>query len=152
MATAHLRGTARLEYTPPGGSLVTHLLATPLRDLTPTDMRSRYEWWSEDQTTREVVTIGAGVRDLQATIRFENQPAALKTLLRHALEDDVTVTYRLAAGGTAYPVKIVSVGGDGGIEIQPDRQRSIFGEYEVRIRMRRVDGGTFDALLSGGAG
>lgn len=149
MATGHLLGSARLEYTPPGGSLVTHLLAAPLTEL------------------------GVGVRDLAGTVRYENEPAALMALLDAGLRN-VVITYRESAGGTAYPLLLVDVAGavlregyyawwspdglarhvtvvgDGPVATQllrQDRDRLGFGEYETRLHLRRVDGGDLTGLL-----
>jgi hypothetical protein len=149
MASAHLKGTARINYTPPGGGDTTHLLAVPLLEIEPVDATTRYEWWSADMRSRSVVTVGGGVYELHATIRMENQPALLKTMLRHALNSDVTLTYRTVGGGTAYPVKLVAVIGAGPGEsgVRPDRDRHGFGEWESRVHLRRVDGSTLDGLL-----
>lgn len=151
MATAALRGDARIVYTAPGaGSPTTHLLALQLMDLEPVDAIARHEWWSADMSTRSVLTVGSGVRELYGTIRCDNQPSELKTLLRHALNSDVTLTYRLTAAGTAYTCKLVAVVGakPGESGVIPDRDRYGFGEWEVRVHLRRVDGGTFDGLLT----
>lgn len=144
MATAAIRGDERFEYTPPGGALTTHLLAVPLQEVEAIDTRPRTEWWSADGTARRVVTIGTGVRELRATVRMEDQPGNLKALLRAGLHDDVTITYRRAALGTAYPCKLVTVeGGEAGVRRDREKVRT----WEARIHIRRVDGGTFDALL-----
>lgn len=139
-------GEARLEYTPVGGSLTTHLLRMELHEPEPVDEQEVHEWWSADKSTRHVVKIGAGVRDLWATIRHDDEPAKLKTLLRSALFDNVTITYRETDGGTAYPFKIVATE-QGGARLRNDRDAPlIFRHYEVRIHMRATSG-TFDALL-----
>lgn len=145
MATAHKKGTARFEYTLEG-VLTTFLLALPLRELTPVDIQPRFEWWSANESARRIVLIGNGVRDLWATIRMDDEPAALKALLRAGLHDDVVLTYRLSAGGVGYPCKLVETD-TGEAEIKPDRDRRAFAEYETRIRLRRVDGGHLDDLL-----
>ena len=146
MATAHLLRTARFTYTPPGGSPVVHLLALPLRELEVIDSRSRYDWWSEDGTSREIVTVGPSVREMVATIRMEDQPNELRAMLRAAIENDVTLNYEPTTGGTSYPVKVVRVlGGDGGVQITLDRSRR---GWEARIHIRRVDGGTLDGIIS----
>lgn len=151
MASAHRSGSARIEYTPPGASLTTHLLALPLRELEPADEHAAFEWWSADKSSRSVVAVGSGVRDLWATIRADNQPAELKALLRAGLLGNVTMTYRRSATGTAFPFLLVATS-TGGVRLERDRARAAFGEYEVRIHIRRVDGGSFDDLLTGGAG
>lgn len=150
MASAHHRGSARITYPAPGGGTITHHLAWPLRELEPADEYIVFEWWSADKTARNVVTVGSGVRELWATIRADNQPAELKALLRAGLIDNVTLSYRRSAAGAAFPFLLVATS-TGGVRLERDRARGVLGEYEVRIHMRRVDGGTFDELLKGGA-
>lgn len=150
MATRHLFGNARILWTPPGGSQETFLLGAKLIELEPMDRRARWDWWSADMTEREVVVVGSGVRDLVATIRYDDDPDGLKRMLRLALENDLTLTYHETAGGTGFPVRLVAVVGGSGadaVHIIPDRDRWRLGEYEARVHLRRTDGGTLDGLL-----
>lgn len=148
-----LIGNAGFRYTPPGGALTTHLIQAPLREIEAAGVQRRYSAWSLDRTVREVVTVGNGVDEIVATIRYEPNPAALKAMLRHGL-NDVTLTYYpdLDDPNTSYPCKLVSIEGGGAeadaVALRPDRHRYWLKEWEVRIRLRRVDGGTFDALLA----
>lgn len=145
MATQALKGDARFAYDP-GGGTITHLLALPLMDMQPVDGQPRFEWWSANQRTREIVTIGGGVSELWGTIRMDNQPNELKDMLRAAIHEDVTVTYRETAVGTAFPCKIVTTD-SGEVALTPDPDRGGYGEWQVRVLLRRVDGGTFDGVL-----
>jgi hypothetical protein len=139
-------GEARFEYTPVGGSLTTHLLRVELQDVEAMDEIGLHEWWSADKSTRFVVKVGSGVRDVWATVRYDDQPTQLKALLRSALWDNVTVTYREESGGTAYPCKVVATEG-GGAQIRPDRDAPAdFKLWEVRLHLRATTG-SFDALL-----
>lgn len=147
MATAHLIGDARFTFTPPGGSLTTHKLAIPLWRLSPVDNQPRYVFESADLTARHIVTIGTGVREIWATIRMDNEPGNLRIMLRAGLQQDVTLTYYRTESGTAYPAKLVEVEG-GEVVLTPDRDRYGMGEWEARIRLRRVDGNNFDGLLT----
>jgi hypothetical protein len=144
MATAHLRGSERLQF-----GAITHLLAIPLQDL----QFGRIDMW--------------------ATIRCDNQPAQLIALLEAGLMDE-TITYRRTAAGAAYPLKLVEVEGAvladsyhawwsadglsrsvvkvgpgpvGRRLINPDRDRAAMREWEARVHFRRVDGSTLEALL-----
>ena len=153
MATGHLKGAARFRWTPPGGSEVTHLLAAPLspvREIRPARWRSRYDWWAEDGVHREVVVVGEGVEEVTATIRMDDEPEELLDMLQAALEDDLTLTYQLSAGGAEFPVRVVEVldsqGGDVGLV--GDRGRYGGGEWEVRVRIRRTDGGSLAGMFS----
>lgn len=143
MAQVILKGDARFGFTPEGGSPTTHLLAVPLMQRTPADVVSKYVWWSEDLSTRELIAIGNGVHELTAIIRADDEPAQLKDMLREALHNGVTLTYRETAIGTAFPVVLL---GDTA-EIFPDRDLYGDGRFEVTIRMRRIDGGSLDGLL-----
>jgi hypothetical protein len=150
MATAALKGSATLAYTPPGGTLTTHLLAIPLWEVRQIDRRARYDWWAEDLDTREVVTVGDGVREILATVRFENEPGAFRSLLRDALTYDLTLVYTESTG--TYPCRLVAILGASDADetpMEPDRDRLGFGEWECRLHLRRTDGGTFDAMFLG---
>ncbi len=156
MATDALKGSARFEYTSPESSTtVTHLLAVPLLAVAPASRRQRFEFWSADETNREVVVVGDGVPEVLATIRCENDPAGLTAMLRAALEHDVELTYFMESGDSdGLPVKVVAIVGSGGDEIalEPDPDRVGFGEYMVRLQLRRTDGsGTLDRLLGPGS-
>jgi hypothetical protein len=150
MATAALTvRDATITYTPPGGAQVVHQLAIPLLQIEPVDRMERHDWWAADLDNREVVTVGAGVYEIMATVRFENEPANLKALLRTALRDDVTLFYTL--GSTIYPLRLVAVLGASGADetpLAPDRDRYGFGEWECRLHLRRTDGSTLDSLFS----
>jgi hypothetical protein len=149
MATAALKGSATITYTPPGGAQVVHQLAIPLLQIEPADRMARYDWWAEDFDNREVVTLGTGVYEIRASVRFENQPDELKALLRTSLRSDVTLFYTV--GSTIYPLRLVAVLGASDMDetpLVPDRDRYGFGEWECRLHLRRTDGSTLDALFS----
>lgn len=156
MATEQIYGAAEIGYTPLDSyDEVVHLLAVPLM-INPawgfrlTRRKRRWEAWTADSTERAVFVVGSEVSEIGVLIRFENQPTELIELLRAGLEDNVVLTYRPhGMAGDDFPCLLVSVG-DGEadqIVLQPDRQRFTFGEYEVAIVLRRVDGGTFEGLL-----
>lgn len=154
MATAHLYGNAELEYDGVSGPVV-HLLAVPLMRVPGdgfqlTAGRLRWESWNAEGTEREVFTLGTEVQEVQATVRYENEPAALLELLRTALEEDAELRYRPHGGaGLEYPVKLVTVVGapPGRILLKLDRVRWSLGEYEATLLLRRVDGGTLEGML-----
>jgi hypothetical protein len=153
MATVQLKGDASFTYTPTGGSLTTHNLAIPLWDVQPVNRGARYDWWAEDYGTREVVTVGDGVSDVLATIRLDNQPAALKTMLEAALREDLTLTY--TQDSTDYYVRLVAVVGASSQDetpLQPDRDRLGYGEWECRVHLRAAGATlTLDGLWAGDA-
>jgi hypothetical protein len=149
MATSALKGASSLKYTPNGGTETTHVLAIPLWDVQPIDRGERHDWWAADLSTREVVTVGDGVRDVLATIRLDNEPLSLKTMLRTALREDTTLTY--TQDSVDYTVRIVAIVGatnSDHVPLQPDRDRLGYGEWEVRIHLRSVDGSLHGIISS----
>lgn len=144
-----LRGNAGFKYASPWAPslTVTVPLAWPLRDPRPAKVRARFEAWSLDGSQREVLTIGSGMPEILAEIRFADDGPDLLDML-DAGASGATLTYYpdLDQTGTNYPCLLVEPAGDR-VEALRDRARSIRGEYEVTVRLRRTDGGTFDALL-----
>lgn len=156
MATTQIKGNWDIEYTPQGGSSTVHTLAIPLRrapDARFKNVRRKRRWevWNDDFTEREVFTLGStAVDEITVVIRMDDEPDLLKDMLTEALENDVTINIRPnGSGGTSYPCKVVRIPGasSGEIPVFPDRERYAYGEYEVPMVLRRVDGGTFEGLL-----
>lgn len=146
MATASLFGNAGFKY---GTGPTTHRLGAPLREVHPIGVQTRYSRWSLDQTTRDVTVIGAGVDDLSAVIRYENQPANLRAMLKAGMNGTLLKYYPDLGSSTFYPFTLVSVEGGSADEvaIKPDRDRYGYGEYEASVRLRRTDGSGIDGLL-----
>ena len=149
-----LHGTnAGWKYTDPDTELeVTVDADWPLVEIEAADWQRRYDIWSGEGTTRNITTYGDGVPQIQARQRFISNPADFRTMLRHGL-NGVELRYLpdLAVPATFYPVqlvRIVEAAGDGEVRLVPDRDRGrSHGEYEVGVLLRRIDGGTLDALL-----
>lgn len=153
MATCWLRGSASFTWTPPGGSgTVQHLLAVPLspgRELVPSVRKRRFDWFADDFASREVVTVGSGVSEVVASIRMDDEPAELMALLGAALDHDLTLDYRWDESGEVFPVRVVEVlgGSPDEVALTGDRDRFGGGEWEVRVRLRRTDGGSLAGML-----
>lgn len=154
MATAWVKGSASIIWTPFGGTEQTHLLAVPLgvvRAIRPSrKWGERHDWWAVSDRDRRTVTIGQGTREIVWTNRLENDPVGFMDMLEQALLYDLTLAYVPIYGGTQYPFRVVEVIGSAEDEaaIDPDRQRFGGGEWEGAFRARRTDGGTFDGLLA----
>jgi hypothetical protein len=142
MASRALSGDARITWS--GG---TFLLAVPLQRVSQQAPRARFEWWALDQRTREVVAIEGGARDVEATIRCDDTPETLLALLRAGIESDEVMGYQYEAGGASIPFVIVAVIGQQDIGLEPDPDRFGFGEWAVRVRLRRTDGGGWEDVL-----
>src|SRR5688500_3409914 len=118
MASRALYGQAEIGYTPlEEYDEVVHLLAVPLMINPAWGFRSarrrrRWEAWNADFTEREVFVLGSAVHEIAAMIRFENQPAQLRALLRAGLEDNVPLFYRPYGPypGDEYECLLVAVG------------------------------------------
>lgn len=162
MATRHLfpvslRGVEhagegpQIAYIASGGSPVTHLLGAKLHNLEVIGARTRHDSWADSKRHRRVITVGDGGEDLLADIRYDDEPDELRAMLFRGLQG-ATLTYRLVTAGTAYPFQLVQVVGATSVDqtpIRPDRDLRAVGNYEARVHLRRVDGGSIAALLTG---
>jgi hypothetical protein len=146
MSTRKHYGNAGFKY---GAGPTTHQLAAPLRELRPIALQRRYRRWSLDYTAVDTVVIGAGVDDLLAVIRYDDQPAELRAMLKAGMNGTQLDYYPDLALATLYPFRLVEVQGGSGDEVAilPDRDRFAHGEYEATVRLRRMDGATVDSLL-----
>lgn len=157
MSTRQLRGAAEIEYEDVDGYDVVHLLAVPLLVSPTAGFRSTRERllftsWSADKRIRETFILGEPIDEILGEVRFDDQPAELRELIRAGLEDDAPMIYRpYGLAGDDFPCKLVAAGGhsDGRIVLTPDRVG--FKEYRITLQLRRVDGGTWDDLLTGTA-
>lgn len=150
MATQHKYGAARFRFTPPGESEETHLLMILLWDIDPVDRMRRFAWVPVGERDRETVTVGEGVAEIVASIRFDDEPAALKRMLRLALRHDLTLTYQESVAGTEYPVRLMAVVGardDDETPVTRDPDRTAHQAWMARLHLRRMDGGSLDDLL-----
>lgn len=132
-------------YDQPGVGSTTVELNIPILALVPGSAKTRYVRESEDKTVIDVTTVGDGVAELSLLIRMQ-APTPLMTMLGHAA-DGVPITFYPDLGdllGDSYPCRLVGMGSL--VELEPDQERP-FGEYQIRIRVRRLDGGNFDPLL-----
>lgn len=158
MSTRVYKGAAEIEYQPLVGDAVVHLLAVPLlispaSGFTATRRRRLWTAWSADFTERETFTLGTAVDEIIGTVRFDDQPAELRELIRAGLEDDVPMIYRPhGVEGNEFPCKLVVVPGAGQDEIPLVPDRVGYAEYTVPLLLRRVDGGTWDDLLDNSGG
>lgn len=154
MATVQHFGAAEFEWDA-GVYNEVHLLAVPVTTNAPAGgfvsiaRRRRWAAYSADLRTRTVFVLDSGVDEVVVTIRYDDQPVQLRAFLRAGL-DGADVIYRhYGPGGDEIPCQVVEVVGAGADEelIKPDRERWQLGEWETTIRLRRVDGGTFEGIL-----
>ena len=146
-----LKGDAGFKYTLPGPVTVTVPLEMPLRAIHTLDRGVRFEQWNILGSARDVIEVaGSRIREIWAAVRFHRDLAALQDLVYYGLNDTALSYFpSLAVPGTSFPCKLVAVAtatGDA-VEFPLDSARFAFAEFELRFRLRRVDGGTFNALL-----
>ena len=138
-----VEGTACLKYD--SGPVITHNLQQPLRDIEPVDSKTRFRVEALDKITIETITVGAGVKEIWGTLRYESDERGLLDALVFAA-DGGTLTYEETCGGTAFPSVLIEPSGDE-VKLILDSQLGQIGEHEIRIRLRRIDAGNYDTLL-----
>jgi len=140
-----VQGDAGFKYTPTGGAETTVTLGARLKNLRPIQEEAHYVRDSLDRTVREVTTIGSGVYEVEAEIRFAANPQVLLDMLKHGRRGR-TLTYfpSLAVAGTNYPCLLIHAGP---VVLEPDPDRYGFGEYTTTVRLRRTSGATWSAIL-----
>jgi hypothetical protein len=155
MATAWVKGSASILWTPVGGSEIQHKLAVPLgivREIVPSRAwGEHYDWWAASKKHRRTVTVGLPtVYEIVWVNRLENQPVEFMDLLEQCKLFDIEAAYLPSESGPQYPFRVVEIMGSApdAVTIQPDRDRYGGGEWEGAFRARRTDGGSFNALLA----
>ncbi len=154
MATRRFKGDAQITYTPLGDSseiahqLAVPLLLSPAQGFRPAQRQRAWRAWNATGSERVTFKLGDPVYEISATIRFDDEPNALMALLDAGLNDNVELTY-WPNSGIYFPCLLVAISGaaDDEVAILPDRERFGFGEWEVSVLLRRVDGGDFSELL-----
>lgn len=142
------KGNAAIKYDA-GAGTVTVALDWPLLNPEPAEVRRRYYAESLDGTAREVLEIGSGVHEITAEIRFQESAPDLLTALAEGASGVQLDYYPDTVGSpsTFYPCQLMEPTGDR-ISLPRDQDRGVsHGEFSVAVRLRRLDGGTFDALL-----
>jgi hypothetical protein len=142
-----VEGAAAFKYE--SGGTQTHNLEQPLRDIQPVRRKKRYVGSSIDFSAFHVVTIGSGVHEIVATIRYESDPSGLLDVLEHGADGGEIDYYPDTVGAPAekYDSWLIAPGGDE-IALMRDSQLGNSDYYEVQIHLRCSDGGNYDALLT----
>ena len=126
---------AGFKYTPPGGSETTVTLLVPLTDVAPSQDQTVFVRESLDKTVREVWTVGSGVYEITASLRWVTSPQDVLDMLKHGRNGE-TLTYYpdLAITGTNYPCIVIA---EGPVGLSPDSKQ---GDYRATARLRRTSG------------
>ena len=140
--TAPLHHDAVIRYTL-NGQETYHFLGARLHNPTSNPVQEIHDWSSSDFTARRVISIGSGVFDLTATLRYDGDAWSLEQFLR-AARQGATLDYLPSAANpsVSFPCVLVESG-----EIAPDPQHSHARRYTVDLRLRRIDGGHWRALV-----
>lgn len=141
-----VEGAAAFKYD--SGPEITHDLQQPLRDIEPARRQFRAAVASLDFTAYEVVTVGSGVNEIRAVIRYEDDEPGLLDALEYGANGGTLNYYPDTVGspGTFYPSVLIEPSGEL-IQLVRDQDLGNRGEHQIAIRLRRIDGGTYDALL-----
>lgn len=116
-------------------------LGTPLHDVRVSTAKARRTLDTLDLTAREVVTYGGGRAQVDGLIRFHDAPQELLNVIDAGLDGDV-VTYTHGSTHAGITCHIVDAG-----EVEPDRDRHGYGEYQVRVTLRRNGAGDWSSIL-----
>ena len=139
-----IEGDACITYDSP---LVTHNLQQPMVNIEPVRRGVRASATAIDQVTIETVVVTSGVNEILGTFRYETDPKSLLDALEFGA-DGGTITYKEScASGPSFPCAVIEPSGNE-IKLLRDSQLGHLDEYEVRVRLRRTDGGNFDSLLT----
>ncbi len=141
-----LKGDAGFRYDP-GTGQVTVALNFPLFRIHPAETQFRRTTWSLSRRVSETLAVGSSVPEIKGAIRFHTSGLELLAMLV-AGANGITLNYFPSlAGGTSYPCRLIEPGGEALNALRDSSDRGKLGEYEVPIRLRRVDGGHFDGLF-----
>lgn len=139
-----VQGDAGFKYTPSGGALTTVALGAPLKRLHPAQDETHFVRESLDKSVREVTTIGSGVYEITATIRFADDPQDLLDMLKHGRRGRTLAYFPSLAVGTSYDCLLIQAGP---AELAPDPDLYGAGMYTTTVRLRRTSGATWEVIL-----
>lgn len=129
-----------------GGTPTTHALEQPLRDIQPGRVGLGFRVIAADMVTIEHVTVASGVHEITGVLRYEDSASGLLDALEAGAKGEVFQYWDSLGSGPAYPSALIEPTLDE-IRLLRDRQLGNSKFYEVAIRLRRTDGGNYNALL-----
>lgn len=141
--------SAGFRYTPAGGSTKTHVLTKPMAfEPAPSHVKNRWVSESMDGSAREVVSVGPGRAQIDATIRFSRSNQDLLHMLEYAADGLAVSYYPDLAVNTSYALWLVDVGET--VSMEPQAGRWSLGDMEIRVRFRdaSASGTSLEALFS----
>ena len=141
-----LKGAAGFKYT--DTIEITVPLAVSLRVVNAQIVTTRYSRRSLDRSVLDVTTVGEGVWEIDAVIRYQHDPVSVLRMLEFSA-DGGTLNYypSLNVPGESHPLRVIGFGDE--IDLASD---SVFGRwqhrYERSVRFW-LTSGTPTALISG---
>jgi hypothetical protein len=140
--SAPLRGDSAIRWTEDGQDYL-HYLGGPVKNPTANPVQQVHRWRSADLTTERVISIGSGVQDLSCTLPWDGNPDSLVRLIAAGRRGaTLEVFSSLANPSLSFPCVLVEAG-----DIGPDPQFWHARRHQVDVRLRRIDGGSWQALL-----
>ena len=139
-------GNAGFKYDP-GTGVVTVPLNAPLYNPEPADGDVAFESTSMDTKTRKVMVVSSDVEEIDLEIRHIDNPRDVLDMLKAGGEGIELDYYVDLAGAKTFTAELVAPK-RGEAKLSRDPQTGLYpGWYRVAIRLRRTDGGNFDAIL-----
>lgn len=148
--------TYALRYTPEDGSETTHQLTIPIWRLRPARRKRRFSARSVTRDNDFVWSLGSGVHELTAEVRFDEDPADLLDLLeagadgrKITLDSDLSDT----STNTNFPSRVINI--ENKARIRPEEDRVAHqgtGNYRVELTLRHDSTGTYQGIFEPGGG
>lgn len=133
-------------YTTDDSTEVTHSAHLWLRAGSVAHVQTRYTSIALDQRTRDVVALEGGAYEADGHIRFDDEPEALLAMLVFGANGGELDYYPDLQASTFVTLQIVNFGDV--VPIEPDADRHGFGEWQVSVRVRRMDGDSIAELYT----
>lgn len=148
-----LLGNAALTWTDPTDTTGTervHLLAVPLREVTPGYAQTSYWSQSLDKTVTQVYNLGNGAHELVGHVHYDREHQSLLDLMRAgALNATLNYYPNLNDPGVVYAVKLISPVTLDALTAQLDAQRGQLGDLMAELRFRQTNQAAFSPLYTG---
>lgn len=130
-----------------GSAAQAHDLRVPLQKILPAGSIYRAVRESADRRVREVTTVGAGVSEITARIRYDEAPAQLNEMIAAGVAGHPLVYVPDNTDlDDAYELELIDPGENWAQQMEQDWVQ--FQETTLQVRLRRMDGGTLSGLFA----
>lgn len=140
-------GSDHIRWLDPISGVRTYNLRVPLQRKVPGVRQRRFVTESFDYSTRLVLPLGNPVWEVAGLIEYESDPDLLLEMLLFGANGG-ELTYHHGKSGTDYLCALIEPSTDLIELLVQEDMRPAFLEYQIPIRLRRIEPGTFEAVLS----